>query len=61
MAKPNYNFEKRQRDIAKQKKQEEKRLKKLAKKADGDGAEESAVDGDEDAAPADDMPAPDAA
>ena len=33
MAKPNYKFDKRQRDLAKQKKQEEKRLKKLAKKA----------------------------
>lgn len=28
MAKPNYSFEKRQRELAKQKKQEEKRLKK---------------------------------
>ena len=28
MAKPNYAFEKRQRDLAKQKKKEEKRLKK---------------------------------
>lgn len=28
MAKPNYQFEKRQRDLAKKKKQEEKRLKK---------------------------------
>lgn len=33
MAKQNYKFDKRQRDLAKQKKQEEKRLKKLAKKA----------------------------
>ena len=33
MAKPNYKFDKRQRDLAKQKKQEEKRQKKLAKKA----------------------------
>ena len=33
MAKPNYKFDKRQRDMARQKKQEEKRLKKLAKKA----------------------------
>lgn len=42
MAKPNYQFEKRQRDLAKKKKQEEKRLQKLAAKgaaADpGDGA-----------------------
>lgn len=29
MAKPNYAFEKRQKDLARQKKKEEKRLKKL--------------------------------
>ena len=33
MAKPNYSFEKRQRDLAKKAKQEEKRLQKLAKKS----------------------------
>lgn len=33
MAKPNYQFEKRQRDLAKKRKQEEKRLHKLAAKA----------------------------
>ena len=33
MAKPNYQFEKRQRDLAKKKKQEEKRLRKLEKSA----------------------------
>lgn len=32
MAAPNYKFEKRQRDLAKAKKQDEKRQKKLAKK-----------------------------
>ncbi|MBY0575630.1 MAG: hypothetical protein K2P67_03415 [Gallionellaceae bacterium] len=32
MAKPNYTFEKRQKEIAKKKKQEEKRLKKAASK-----------------------------
>lgn len=32
MAKPNYQFEKRQKDLAKKKKQEEKRLRKLEKK-----------------------------
>ncbi|MDE2090827.1 MAG: hypothetical protein KGJ08_02860 [Gammaproteobacteria bacterium] len=32
MAKANYKFDKRQRDLARQKKQEDKRLKKLAKK-----------------------------
>lgn len=31
MAKPNYNFEKRQRELAKKKKQEEKRRRKLEK------------------------------
>lgn len=31
MAKPNYQFEKRQRDIAKKKKQDEKRSRKLTK------------------------------
>ncbi|MGE5385260.1 MAG: hypothetical protein ACM3SV_05145 [Betaproteobacteria bacterium] len=33
MAKPNYQFEKRQRDLAKKNKQEEKRRQKLANKA----------------------------
>ena len=37
MAKPNYQFEKRQRDLAKKRKQEEKRLQKLADKAAADG------------------------
>lgn len=35
MAKPNYSFEKRQKEIAKKKKQEEKRLRKA-----GAGAEQ---------------------
>lgn len=39
MAKPNYQFEKRQRDLAKKQKQEEKRRQKLAgKAASGDHA-----------------------
>lgn len=42
MAKANYRFDKRQRELAKQKKQEEKRLKKLAKKA-AEAGEEGAV------------------
>lgn len=33
MAKPNYQFEKRQRDLAKKQKQEDKRREKLANKA----------------------------
>ena len=36
MAKPNYSFEKRQKEIAKRKKKEEKRQKKIAKNADED-------------------------
>ena len=32
MAKPNYSFDKRQRELKKAKQQEEKRLKKLASK-----------------------------
>ena len=34
MAKPNYNFEKRQRELAKKKKKEEKRQRKLEKAND---------------------------
>lgn len=41
MAKANYKFDKRQRDLARQKKQEDKRLKKLAKKAASEPAEGS--------------------
>ncbi len=33
LAKPNYQFEKRQKDLAKKKKQEEKRLRKLERSA----------------------------
>jgi hypothetical protein len=33
LAKPNFNFQKRQREIAKQKKNEEKRQRKLEKNA----------------------------
>ncbi|MDE1899184.1 MAG: hypothetical protein KGI40_08845 [Xanthomonadaceae bacterium] len=48
VAKPNYSFEKRQRDLAKKKKQDEKRLKKLAKGggAIADGDTPAATDGD---------------
>ena len=41
LAKPNYQFEKRQRDLAKKRKQEEKRLHKLAQKAAGAGRDEA--------------------
>ena len=37
MAKPNYQFERRQRDLAKKKKQEEKRQRKLAARLPGEG------------------------
>lgn len=44
MAKPNYQFEKRQRDIAKKKKQDEKRSRKLVKEepAAGESGEPAA-------------------
>jgi len=46
LAKANYGFEKRQRELAKKKKQEEKRLRKAAEKnpapAEGEAAPESA-------------------
>ena len=38
MAKPNYQYEKRQKDLAKKKKQEEKRLRKLEKNTVADAA-----------------------
>jgi len=38
MAKPNYSYEKRQKEIAKKKKKEEKRLSKLAKTTAGEQA-----------------------
>ena len=43
MAKPNYKFDKRQRDLAKQKKKEDKLAKKAAKKA-ADTAPESGTE-----------------
>jgi hypothetical protein len=42
MAKPNYKFDKRQRDLAKKKQQDEKLLRKRAKTA-GAGADETSV------------------
>jgi hypothetical protein len=41
MAKPNYSFEKRQRELAKKKKKEEKLKEKAGRKA-GDGAPDDA-------------------
>ena len=39
MAKPNYSFEKRQRDLAKKAKKEEKRLRKAGATANPEGTE----------------------
>jgi hypothetical protein len=50
MAKPNYQFEKRQRDLAKKAKQEEKRRQKLAGKAAAEGG--TAAPNTSDATPA---------
>ena len=41
LAKPNYQYEKRQRDLAKKQKQDEKRRQKLAGKAAEEGGAES--------------------
>lgn len=38
MARPNYSFEKRQRELKKNRKKEEKRQKKAARQTDGDDA-----------------------
>lgn len=45
MAKPNYSFEKRQRELAKKKKKEEK-LKEKAGRKTGDGAPDDAPEQD---------------
>lgn len=42
MAKPNYNFEKRQRELKKNQKQEEKRLKKQERAAAESGPDATA-------------------
>lgn len=53
LAKPNFQYEKRQKELAKKKKQEEKRLKKLAAKAAGEpGAAEDTPPEAEEAKPA---------
>jgi hypothetical protein len=41
MAKPNYSYEKRQKELAKKHKQEEKRKKKGGKPATEDGSQEN--------------------
>lgn len=53
MAKPNYQFEKRQRDLAKKRKQEEKRQRKLAGKVQpDDGVPEASAEQPESERPA---------
>jgi len=46
MAKPNYTFEKRQKELAKKKKKEEKRLKKLEQNAEETTPDLSPIDSD---------------
>lgn len=41
MAKPNYSFEKRQRELAKKKKKEEKEKGKAVRKTSGEGSDET--------------------
>lgn len=50
MAKPNYSYEKRQRELAKKKKQEEKRQRKAAHKTEGAAAGDAAPDAPQDLA-----------
>ncbi len=55
MAKPNYSFEKRQRELAKKKKKEEKEKEKATRKTgtgDADAHESLVSDGGEGGAPA---------
>ncbi len=47
MAKPNYSFEKRQRELAKKKKKEEKRQQKLKAKEEGVREQHSATPSDD--------------
>jgi len=62
MAKPNYSFEKRQRELAKKKKKEEKLQEKAARKTTGGGeqGEEPTQDGTpaDGTGPADTQPNP---
>jgi len=57
MAKPNYSFEKRQREQAKKKKKEEKLKEKAGRKAGEPGHDESPTD-DAGAPPVEGQPAP---
>ena len=49
LAKPNYSFEKRQRDLEKKRKQEEKRLRKLEEKKPAEGENVQPSSGDDEA------------
>jgi hypothetical protein len=46
MAKPNYTFEKRQKELAKKKKKEEKRLKKMDQSSEGTHTEQPPLEQD---------------
>ncbi len=62
MAKPNYSFEKRQRELAKKKKKEEKLKDKAGRKVGEAGSDdapsEDTSDGTESAPPTEGQPAP---
>jgi hypothetical protein len=51
MAKPNYSFEKRQRELAKKKKKEEKAREKADRKSGGDTSQAQPADEAADGAP----------
>jgi hypothetical protein len=53
MAKPNYSFEKRQRELAKKKKKEEKLQEKAARKTPGSNPNDAYAQPDDGTAPAD--------
>ena len=59
MAKPNYSFEKRQRELAKKKKKEEKLAEKAARKAGGPATGEAGAEPADSALPEADAPATD--
>jgi hypothetical protein len=61
MAKPNYSFEKRQRELAKKKKKEEKLQEKASRKNTGLGGNDGTAEPTEGAAPADEGKVPDTA
>lgn len=56
MAKPNYSFEKRQRELAKKKKKEEKLQEKAQRKVGGPGSGDPQSEPDEGVAPAEVAP-----